>query len=665
MTIVYDELEIQIESRGERIAAQAIRSPFGDLPRVEFTSPVEAGKAADLALAALSRETVGSPPDPEEIGCALYDRLFADGLGLLYGRCRDHAEARGHGLRLRLTFRQDDPRFSDLWDQPWELLCAPGGNFLASDRSTPVVRRLTEARLRRPIQIDPPLRVLVLAVPRLATEPYHSEELEAFEGARERLRDELQTEPDVELYEPSAPTLTALRDALLDQRIHVLYFLGHGGYHEADRFGTVSIRDERGDKHQVVAESLADVFKGLRELCLVVLNGCDTGRASGTLQRFRGVAEAAVERAGVRAVVANRYPVGTDNAILFAHRLLGRLVQGDPVEAALAEARLTLSEPTLFEWATPMLLLGADDGVIFRFTRPPRPSARPLRGGRVRTLEAEPLTKPLRLGIRSLTGLGPEMEEAVDRVLDLRRHFDPETPQGRRILDDRLWHEAVFPELREFLLQARDEVGGRRPLYLDVLAHTSIAFAAGYVLESKSGLAITVEQRVSGGGRLGWRPDDGKTPPPDEPLWIARHDRDLVAGAADRALALAVANPALGDEVETFVTQTGLEVGRLLELEVAPGAGPRSVLGGEHAMKLAQSVIARVRGRRPHEREGALHLFLSAPNALAFYLGQLGRSLGRVVLYEYPFGHEKAYGRYRRSLTLPVEDDPNSALDDW
>ena len=54
------------------------------------------------------------------------------------------------------------------------------------------------------------------------------------------------------------------------------------------------------------------------------------------------------------------------------------------------------------------------------------------------------------------------------------------------------------------------------------------------------------------------------------------------------------------------------------------------------------------------EKLRVLHLFISAPNAFIFHLGQLGRWFGRVQMYEYPFGGEER-GRYMPSIRFPFE----------
>ncbi|HEX3126739.1 MAG TPA: SAVED domain-containing protein, partial [Thermoanaerobaculia bacterium] len=216
----------------------------------------------------------------------------------------------------------------------------------------------------------------------------------------------------------------------------------------------------------------------------------------------------------------------------------------------------------------------------------------------------------------------------------------------------------VLPQVQDFLRKHADE---DRPLVLDMAAHASIAFAAGWVLEAKSGLDVRVRQRMMGEGVLDWHPKDG--PVPEGPLWRDESDLALDGNARDLAVALAVSQATVPEEALDYVQRKGLPVGRILKAVIAPEPGPRSVAGGAHSLRLAQSLIPRIRQRRPHERGGSVHLFSAAPNALVFYLGQLSRSLGgRIVLYEYPFGEKDSWGRDQRSIELEVA---GRDLSDW
>ena len=301
------------------------------------------------------------------------------------------------------------------------------------------------------------------------------------------------------------------------------------------------------------------------------------------------------------------------------------------VDEALTEARLRLKQRTS-EWATPVLFLTSRDGKLFDMEK-----VRP--GGAVPILRSQ---DPIRLGVRSFVGWGSDMDTRNDAVLDLTQYFD-----GRPIKEGPWWQEKVFPELRAFL---REKVDERRPLLLDFAVHSSIAFAAGWLLEPKSGLDVRVRQRTGGEGEFEWSPKDGRGV--EGPLWLDRPDIEIDPQALDVALALSVSQPDVAEEVQEFIRQQGCPIGRILDCVIAPETGPRSVLGGAHALRLAHALLPRLRRRRPHERAGRVHFFCACPNALTFYLGQLASSLAEVVLYEYPFRAPGSYGQYQKSIEL-------------
>jgi hypothetical protein len=81
---------------------------------------------------------------------------------------------------------------------------------------------------------------------------------------------------------------------------------------------------------------------------------------------FAGVASALV-MAGVPAVIAMQFPISDAAAIEFAGTFYPRLVDGFPVEAAVAEGRKALrtADTKSWEWATPVLFMRSKDGALF------------------------------------------------------------------------------------------------------------------------------------------------------------------------------------------------------------------------------------------------------------------------------------------------------------
>lgn len=246
------------------------------------------------------------------------------------------------------------------------------------------------------------------------------------------------------------------------------------------------------------------------------------------------------------------------------------------------------------------------------------------------------------LGIRSFMRRAEHMEDWTERMLCLVRHFD-----NRVIRDTGLWAAAVYPEVREFLEEA---TAAPRPyrLYLD--AHNSIAFAAGYELDDKSGVDVSPMQSTRTGRHL-WKPDYAADPPGEE-LW---EFENLTTGADvaanDVALAISVSRDVTAD-VRLYVEQSLPEVGRLISCRVHPSPSRSAVRDATHALQLVEGLVGKAGERSAEERKGRLHVFASAPNALLFFLGQQARGFGRCTVYEYDF-ETNAPGAYSPAIQFP------------
>lgn len=672
MRYSYDDLDIAIHSVGKRrFAARVLRSPLGEIPETVFGPPLTAKELKAVLEARKRKRGARKPPPPREQGERLFRALFSGDLLDLLRRCRalisdDGGNGTERGLRLRLRLSLGDPERGYLAALPWELLRDPEGGFhLATELATPVVRDVIAPRRGKPrrcLTVERPLRILVVdAAPRTMHELNLKLELERMQEALKELCDN----GHVELLRLDEPTLAALRTALREETVHVLHFMGHGGYAADSGYGalffeTPSPGDERGDKHQVDGEHFASHLTDCPELRLVFLTACKSARYGGRVgSPYHGVAARLIEHTGVPAVIANQHSISDKAAIELATLFYQRIAAGDDVDTAVSEIRKQF-QPTSDEWATPVLFLSAPDGKLFDIqgAASSRSGVTVIGGTR-----AEP--EPLHVGIRSFLGSdgtswGGDLEEESDLYLDLTEHFDPDSPDGRIIRTQSLWQEEVYPRVRCFLLDAADK---GRPLLLDLAAHATVAFAAGYVLEAKSGLDIRICQRTLG-KPLDWRPDDGRLPDV-ETLWQRREDVVLAPDAPDVAVAASISNPDLLGEVKKFVRDQGQPVGRIVDATIAPEPGQRSVAGGEHALRLAQKLVPRARVRRPAERSGRIHLFLSGPNAFAFYLGQLSGALGSICFYEYPFRIPGGFSRYSRSLELPPPEEAYTLPEGW
>ena len=249
--------------------------------------------------------------------------------------------------------------------------------------------------------------------------------------------------------------------------------------------------------------------------------------------------------------------------------------------------------------------------------------------------------RPRVFGVKSFEHAFDRLEERCDAVLDLVPVFDE-----RYIRADTDWQAKLYPELQAFLGSA---ARNRPRLRLALDAHTTLAFAAGSVLNIKSGRDVELEQRTI--GRRVWAADD--LPPAREWPMLRESVEDVDGDEIDLAVALGITHD-ISDDVRRYVDAHLHGVGRLLRLQPTGGASAQAVACGRHAFNLVQAAKDAVRrARLPSALPATTHLFVAAPNALTFFLGQQQPVLGRVRLYEFDFEGGRG-GSYSASLTLPV-----------
>ena len=242
-------------------------------------------------------------------------------------------------------------------------------------------------------------------------------------------------------------------------------------------------------------------------------------------------------------------------------------------------------------------------------------------------------------GVKSFEHPIDKLEERCFSVLDLIPAFDE-----RYIRSDADWQATLYPALRAFLLDAAKDQARLR-LALD--AHVTLAFAAGSILNVKSGRQVELEQRTL--GRRIWAADDK----PSDPTWptITIEEKDMASSGQDIAVAVGLTHQIAGD-VQRYVEANLPAVGKQLNLNLSGGAGASSVVCGRHADVLAEAMAARIRAAGA-VYGGMIHLFVAAPNGFTFFLGQRQPAMGRMRLYEYDF--EGARDRsYSAALTLPL-----------
>ncbi len=176
---------------------------------------------------------------------------------------------------------------------------------------------------------------------------------------------------------------------------------------------------------------------------------------------------------------------------------------------------------------------------------------------------------------------------------------------------------------------------------------TTLAFAAGSVLNVKSGCEIELEQRT--GGRNIWKAGDS-TPEPSWANWFFERE-ELRTEGVGQVVVVALTHDIEAD-VKRYLAQALPNAARILVARPSTGVGRWSIASGQHAMILAETLAQRIAAEQVKDRQ-PIHLFIAGPNAFTFFLGQYQPRLGKTTLYEFDFEGFNGSG-YTPSLILPV-----------
>lgn len=380
----YLDFIIRIEARRGEVFAVGIQSPAGEgsselrlpFPSDQYAAQIHGlGRAMRGTREVVIESGVADAPPPSDLGNALFQSLFTGSCRDLFNTSLGQIQGRDLGLRIKLHIDPTDPDIADLACLPWELMYrAETRDFLTLSRGTPLVRYLDVQRPFALLPYAPPLRILVVVsspagVPQLNL----ANERRAIEASWGHTA-------GVEIDFLSQATSLRLCDHLASRSYHVLHFMGHGDFDPAKGTGVLLLEDEAGMVAPIDGAALGMLLRDAPSMRLVVLNACNTAQAARTagLDPFAGVANALV-MAGVPAVVAMQFPISDSAAIEFASTFYPRLVEGFPIDAAVAEARkaIRMADGQSWEWATPVLFMRSRDGALFARPEVTTPSPQP------------------------------------------------------------------------------------------------------------------------------------------------------------------------------------------------------------------------------------------------------------------------------------------------
>jgi hypothetical protein len=181
--------------------------------------------------------------------------------------------------------------------------------------------------------------------------------------------------------------------------------------------------------------------------------------------------------------------------------------------------------------------------------------------------------------------------------------------------------------------------------------HLSIAMLFGYYMDSKyGGLDITIIQKTFS-GKLLWRAEAEKINTYSQPL-LTLEEEKILDSELDLALSISVTHD-IRDDVQAHIQRKLQNVSSCLHFVINPKTGVASIKDASQIVAAVEELIAGVRAkRRKLGNTGTIHLFISAPNAFAFYLGQRIKQLGNIVLYEYDFENQRD-GGYHPIIEIP------------
>ncbi len=387
----YLNFVIRIGREGEGYRATVIESPAGEafedfaLPAVQpaiaaflemlgraAESRAPLGRALRLSVEPATGATAGERPAggrPEDVakvfGARLFDALIVGGVRELLRTSQARAEAQAMGLRVRLRF--DD--VAELAGLPWEYLYdTEAQRYLDLTADTALVRYLELKQGIEPLEVDPPLRVLVVIAD---TPPALDVEAE-WQKLKTALQNVVKSRKvAVERLEPA--TLGELRERLRSRDYHVLHFIGHGDFDDAPGGGgALMFEGEDGGSARVSGEKLAVTLADHDSLRLAVLNACE-GARGGLDGPHAGVAQHLLGQ-GVPAALAMQFPISDKAAIEFASTFYDAIAKDYSIEAAVGEARKAIyGQDHGLEWGTPVLFSRSPDGHLWK-TKPTRPS---------------------------------------------------------------------------------------------------------------------------------------------------------------------------------------------------------------------------------------------------------------------------------------------------
>ena len=358
----YDEMRLRLEEGRAEGTYRVVASALGVEVSRTFNLPFSDVELENFVLKlGRTRKGVRRIESPEmqlarSFGSRLFDAVFGGDVRDLYKQAEKGASEANRGLRITLALT-DAPRLTQI---PWEYLCDKS-RFLSLSTWTPVVRYLDLARPPRPLQLAFPLRILGMVSSPSGFVPL---DVAAEQTRVESALAALVREGVVAIDWVEDATLLSLTRQLRRADYHVFHYIGHGGFDVVENDGVLVFEDAQGRGQPVTGRQLGDILHDERTLRLAVLNACEGARSS-VDDPFSGVATSLIERE-IPAVIGMQFEITDAAAIVFAAEFYSVLADGQPVDAAVSEARKSIyALGNDIEWGTPVLFMRVANGKLF------------------------------------------------------------------------------------------------------------------------------------------------------------------------------------------------------------------------------------------------------------------------------------------------------------
>jgi tetratricopeptide (TPR) repeat protein len=308
-----------------------------------------------------------------EIGRDLYTSIFSAEIEKYFKECLRNTREKTRGLRIELEV---DPLY--LRRLPWELL-HDGKDFLALSATTPIVRLFLQAEVPEFPEIRFPMGILFVgASPVGSSAPIDvgGEIRLLCKGVAKAVKE---GRVCLKCYSARKIKSQDFLDDIRSRKFHVLHVSSHGAFVDAIDKGLLQLEDEEGRAIPVSVDTLGAWIKD-SEIQMVFLNACQT--AVGSVRTpLADLSHVFLDR-GKGAVVAMQFSVPNQSAITFCETFYSQLVQQEPIESALSEARKRIVDLVVglerIDWAIPTLYIGGKGILRVRGEREIREPHKPL-----------------------------------------------------------------------------------------------------------------------------------------------------------------------------------------------------------------------------------------------------------------------------------------------